>query len=120
MTTTTAPPSYGTVTTGPDWQLHHTDALDLLDTITNVADTAGIIDATIVDPPYSSGGMYRGDRAASTRSKYVTTGAAHQLADFAGVATPGLRITPAWAERVGARRHGWERPEAQNPKKGGS
>jgi site-specific DNA-methyltransferase (adenine-specific) len=30
------------------------------------------VDAVITDPPYSSGGQYRGDRARSTTEKYVT------------------------------------------------
>ncbi len=33
----------------------------------------GSIDAVVSDPPYSSGGMTRGDRSAGTISKYVTT-----------------------------------------------
>ena len=33
----------------------------------------GSIDAVVSDPPYSSGGMVRGDRSAGTISKYVTT-----------------------------------------------
>jgi site-specific DNA-methyltransferase (adenine-specific) len=32
------------------------------------------IDALITDPPYSSGGMLRGDRTATTSSKYLTRG----------------------------------------------
>lgn len=32
------------------------------------------VDAVITDPPYSSGGQYRSDRAQSTRSKYITSG----------------------------------------------
>ena len=35
---------------------------------------SGSVDAVVCDPPYSSGGMVRGDRAgANTVSKYVTT-----------------------------------------------
>lgn len=41
-------------------------------------------DAVITDPPYSSGGAFRGDRTASTRTKYVQTGVAHQIAGFSG------------------------------------
>lgn len=45
-------------------------------------------DALITDPPYSSGGMYRADRAnASTAEKYVQHGPARRLAsnvDFSG------------------------------------
>lgn len=45
----------------------------------------GSVDAVITDPPYSSGGMTRGDRNAGTGAKYVTTGSsAKDLTDFAG------------------------------------
>lgn len=40
--------------------------------------------AVICDPPYSSGGAFRGDRTASTTSKYVQTGQALQFGDFSG------------------------------------
>ena len=33
----------------------------------------GEIDAVVSDPPYSSGGMVRGDRSGGTISKYVTS-----------------------------------------------
>jgi site-specific DNA-methyltransferase (adenine-specific) len=43
------------------------------------------VDALVTDPPYSSGGMVRGDRMASTKLKYVQTGSSsHDLADFTG------------------------------------
>lgn len=42
------------------------------------------VDCTIADPPYSSGGMFRGDRAGSTTTKYVQSGQATQHGDFAG------------------------------------
>lgn len=42
------------------------------------------VDAVITDPPYSSGGMVRGDRMASTRDKYQSTGAQKEHADFTG------------------------------------
>jgi len=43
------------------------------------------VDAVITDPPYSSGGMTRSDRTApSTRTKYATSDARHDLADFSG------------------------------------
>ena len=41
------------------------------------------VDAVVTDPPYSSGGMVRGDRNASTGSKY-TRGEVHTTADFSG------------------------------------
>ncbi len=42
-------------------------------------------DAVITDPPYSSGGMMRGDRAQSVADKYVQSGAAKfENSDFSG------------------------------------
>ena len=56
----------------PDWQsddgaiqLHCCDCLDLLPTI-----PTGAVDAVVTDPPYSSGGMTRGDRMGHTSDKY--------------------------------------------------
>lgn len=40
--------------------------------------------AVVTDPPYSSGGMFRGDRAASTVTKYVFSGTKAQRSDFHG------------------------------------
>ena len=45
--------------------IYHGDCLDLLPMLEQV-------DAVITDPPYSSGGQFRGDRARSTTEKYVT------------------------------------------------
>lgn len=42
------------------------------------------IDAVITDPPYSSGGAFRGDRTRSTIDKYVQTGTIHQHSEFTG------------------------------------
>lgn len=46
----------------------------------------GSVDGVITDPPYSSGGMVRSDRAgSSTSDKYVSTGSSSKaLADFSG------------------------------------
>jgi site-specific DNA-methyltransferase (adenine-specific) len=41
------------------------DCLEIMKTIPD-----GSVDAVITDPPYSSGGMYRADRAVATDSKY--------------------------------------------------
>jgi len=41
------------------------------------------VDAVITDPPYSSGGQFRGDRTADTGTKY-TRGDVHQAPDFTG------------------------------------
>lgn len=42
------------------------------------------VDLLLTDPPYSSGGQFRGDRAQSTGQKYVTSGAQHVPDDFEG------------------------------------
>lgn len=44
------------------------------------------VDALVTDPPYSSGGMYRGDRMADTKTKYLTSGSGNieKLAEFSG------------------------------------
>jgi site-specific DNA-methyltransferase (adenine-specific) len=42
------------------------------------------IDALITDPPYSSGGAFRGDRMLDTNAKYVNSENAGQRPDFAG------------------------------------
>lgn len=54
------------------------DALEVLPTLDTV-------DAVVTDPPYSSGGMVRGDRMQSTRSKYQTSGdLAEEHPEFSG------------------------------------
>lgn len=42
------------------------------------------VDLVLTDPPYSSGGAFRGDRTRSTAEKYVTTSATHVPDDFEG------------------------------------
>lgn len=42
------------------------------------------VDAIITDPPYSSGGMFRGDRTRSTGDKYVGTDVERERVDFPG------------------------------------
>jgi site-specific DNA-methyltransferase (adenine-specific) len=44
---------------------------------------AASVDAVITDPPYSSGGQFRGDRATSTSTKY-TRGDVYRAAEFSG------------------------------------
>lgn len=44
---------------------------------------AGPFDAVVTDPPYSSGGQSKGDRARSTGDKYLNTGAT-KFPDFLG------------------------------------
>lgn len=54
--------------------LYQGDALRLL-----AAMPSGSVDAIITDPPYSSGGAFRGDRTALTTAKYLRSGAATEL-----------------------------------------
>jgi site-specific DNA-methyltransferase (adenine-specific) len=49
-----------------DVTLYCGDCLEILPKL-----AAGSIDAVVTDPPYSSGGQFRGDRANSTASKYL-------------------------------------------------
>lgn len=46
--------------------LYHGDALHVLPTM-----APGAVDAVLADPPYSSGGMVRGDRMLGTAAKYL-------------------------------------------------
>lgn len=46
--------------------LYHGDALTILPTLTGIG-------AVVTDPPYSSGGQYRGDRTQPTGAKYVNS-----------------------------------------------
>lgn len=55
----------------------HGDALDILPDLSGVG-------AVITDPPYSSGGAFRGDRMQKTVSKYQTAGVQNVGAEFAG------------------------------------
>jgi len=42
------------------------------------------VDAVITDPPYSSGGQFRGDRAGTTSEKYVNSDVVTERPEFAG------------------------------------
>jgi site-specific DNA-methyltransferase (adenine-specific) len=55
----------------------HGDAFDVLPTLSGIG-------AVVTDPPYSSGGAFRGDRANSTVDKYVRTDTLAYRPDFAG------------------------------------
>jgi site-specific DNA-methyltransferase (adenine-specific) len=55
---------------------------DCLDVMRSWPDKA--VDAVVTDPPYSSGGQFRGDRARSTVEKYVQTGVMCERSDFTG------------------------------------
>jgi site-specific DNA-methyltransferase (adenine-specific) len=58
----------------------HGEALAVLTTLPDAH-----VDAVITDPPYSSGGQYRGDRAGDPLTKYVTSASsARNLATFGG------------------------------------
>lgn len=58
----------------------HGDLLRLLLSLPNES-----IDAVVTDPPYSSGGMFRGDRTGqSVRDKYQSNGTEKRYADFLG------------------------------------
>lgn len=63
--------------------LYHADVFRALWTI---EDGKQRIDAILTDPPYSSGGLHRSDRSASTVTKYVTSGSnrAEYIPQFAG------------------------------------
>jgi site-specific DNA-methyltransferase (adenine-specific) len=61
-------------------ELHNVDILDYLQGETQA------FDLVLADPPYSSGGMLRGDRMASTKTKYIRSDSANQdtLLNFLG------------------------------------
>jgi len=63
-------------------QIYQADSLQQLGAL---ADQGLQVDAVITDPPYSSGGQYRGDRAGqSAREKYQNSGTAVEYSEFAG------------------------------------
>ena len=55
--------------------VYHCDALDLIPDLP-------VFDALVTDPPYSSGGMLRGDRTKTVMNKYVVKGS--NAVDFIG------------------------------------
>jgi site-specific DNA-methyltransferase (adenine-specific) len=57
--------------------IYHGDMFDVLPLL-------GGVGAVVTDPPYSSGGAFRGDRAMSTVAKYVQSGTAAYRPEFAG------------------------------------
>lgn len=61
------------------WAVVQGDALALLLLLPD-----GCVDALITDPPYSSGGAFRGDRMGSTSSKYVADSVQIKRAEFTG------------------------------------
>ena len=61
------------------WTLLEGEALDVLAELPDAC-----VDALITDPPYSSGGQYRGDRTLEPSQKYVQTGTLIDRPEFAG------------------------------------
>lgn len=53
--------------------LYQGEALEVLDALGE-----GMADAVITDPPYSSGGQFRGDRAMDTKTKYLSSSSSSQ------------------------------------------
>ena len=70
------------------WCVVEGDALSVLSQLPD-----GCIGATITDPPYSSGGAFRGDRTKSTDTKYTQTQNQGKRPDFAG----DVRDQRSWA-----------------------
>ena len=63
------------------WCVVTGDALDIIPSL-----PAGCVGAVITDPPYSSGGQFRGDRTRKTLEKYVQSDSSQQYtgSDFSG------------------------------------
>jgi len=61
------------------WHVERAEALAFLRTLPDAC-----VDAVITDPPYSSGGAFRGDRMAATSLKYVKTGTKVDRPEFSG------------------------------------
>jgi site-specific DNA-methyltransferase (adenine-specific) len=59
--------------------LHHGDCLDVLRRLENDS-----VDCILTDPPYSSGGQFRGDRTNSTSAKYQRDGEMGVHPSFSG------------------------------------
>ena len=57
--------------------IYHGDCFDLLHELSGIG-------AVVTDPPYSSGGAFRGDRAQQTSVKYVQSATEAYRPDFAG------------------------------------
>lgn len=61
------------------WRVEQGDALALLRDLPDAS-----VDAVITDPPYSSGGAFRGDRVQETSTKYVQGGTMVERPEFVG------------------------------------
>jgi site-specific DNA-methyltransferase (adenine-specific) len=73
-----------------DATLYLGDCLEILPTLPKV-------DAVITDPPYSSGGQFRGDRSQKTSTKYIQTGAVYTSRDEFSGDNRDQRAFLAWA-----------------------
>ena len=69
--------------------IYHGDVFDVIDAVES-------FDALITDPPYSSGGAFRGDRSRSTIAKYVRSTSQAFRDEFTGD-TRDQRGFTAWA-----------------------
>lgn len=88
-------PPIDEIDAGPGWALVRTDSLRWL--ATRDPDS---VDAFIMDPPYSSGGQFRGDRTASVVDKYQQSGHAQgAYPEFYGDTRDG-RSMLAWLAMV--------------------
>lgn len=81
------------VTSGPGWTLTLGEAIAWLESLKPES-----ADAIVTDPPYSSGGQFRGDRAAKPSLKYQTTGTVTKYPEFVGDSRDG-RTWGLWSER---------------------
>jgi site-specific DNA-methyltransferase (adenine-specific) len=61
------------------WHVHHGEALAFLRSLPDES-----VNALITDPPYSSGGAFRSDRAGRTSKKYVSSDVIHVRPEFLG------------------------------------
>lgn len=61
------------------WHLHAGDALRFLDDL-----PPGVVDLFLTDPPYSSGGLHKGDRSKTPTEKYVHGTTKREYMDFDG------------------------------------
>ena len=59
--------------------IYHGDSMEVLPELAGAN-----VSAVVTDPPYSSGGLYRGDRSASTVAKYVQSGTQVYRPEFSG------------------------------------
>lgn len=69
--------------------IYHGDCFDILHRLSGIG-------AVVTDPPYSSGGAFRGDRAQLTTTKYVNSDTAAYRPEFAGD-TRDQRSFLAWS-----------------------